>query len=97
MAKDFKNNPALNYISITDDSGTPTPPNTRLKETERLQTGEILPANLHLLDELKTKRLNLVIQPTIYRLAQQRAKQQGVSTNVFIINAIIDALEGNKQ
>lgn len=48
---------------------------------------------LKLLNENKTKRLNLVLQPTVHRMAQEKAKEQGTSLNNFIINAIINALE----
>lgn len=82
----------MQFISFTDDNAGATQPNVQVKEQERPQTSG-LPANLHLLNELKTKRLNLVLQPTIYKLAQEKAKATGQSTNNFIINAIIDALE----
>lgn len=91
--KDFTNNPTLNFLSFTDDNGATGQPTPHTEPQETPQSRENTPQNLHLLDELKTKRLNLVIQPTIYKLAQQRAKETGTSTNNFIINAIIDALQ----
>lgn len=98
MGKDFTNNPTLAYLlddnePFTDDNATPgqATPQPKLKET--LQTSKYLYANLRLLDEQKNKHVHLCIQPTIWALAKQEATRQGISTNNYIVNAIIEALE----
>lgn len=98
MAKDFTKNPAMQFISsningITDDSAPAEQPNVAPVQAERLEMSEKT-ALLLLLNENKTKRLNLVLQPTIHKMAVEKAKEQGQSLNNFIINAIIKALEG---
>lgn len=95
--KDFtkliNSNPTLNFLSNPTDNGVSEQPAPYTEQIKTAQSNDILPDNLHLLNENKTKRLNLVIQPTIYKLAQKKAKETGTSTNNFIINAIIDALQ----
>lgn len=94
MTKDFKNNPALQFISgaITDNGTPAAQPKVQEIGQERPQMSH-KQVKLKLLNEKKTKRLNLVLQPTIHQMAQDKAKEQGQSLNNFIINAIIEALE----
>lgn len=96
MKKDFTNNPALSFISSADDRAEAKAPKVHREKKETPQSKEKAPANLNLLNEMQTKRLNLTIQPTIYELARQRAREQGQSTNNFIIQAIIKALQEDK-
>ena len=97
MKKDFTNNPALSFISsVGDDRAEADTPKVRKEKKETPQRSGKAPANLNLLEETQSKRLNLTIQPTIYQMAKQRAAEQGQSTNNFIIQAIIKALQEDK-
>ena len=80
------------FNANTDDSRPAAQPNVQEQEQERPQMSDTT-VKLMLLNENKTKRLNLVLQPTIHQMAQDKAKEQGQSLNNFIINAIINALE----
>lgn len=43
--------------------------------------------------EPKTKRLNLLIQPSLYEKAREKAQEEGISTNLLIENAIRKYIE----
>lgn len=63
-------NPALQFISATDQDTIPTPP-----EGYRLDPRFI---------EKKTRRLQLLLRPSIYEKLKARADAEGQSVNEFI-------------
>lgn len=106
MAKSFKDsirakqaaeNPALQFISqpITAEEPEEKPeriteskakkPRTATKET----TGSARP---HPRKELKTRRLQLLLQPSLYDAVKERAEAEGLSINEEIGYLLRDAL-----
>ena len=77
--KTFKDNPALQFISTAGE-----------KTEDREQTAEAVPAkapegyNLNpLYVETKSRRLQLVLQPSLYDRVKARAKASGLSVNEY--------------
>lgn len=77
--KNFKNNPVMNFISQPDPE--PTPPVTSQKAPEGYK---INPAYI----ETKSKRVQILIQPSVYDSLKAKAKDEGISTNEAINEAI---------
>ena len=53
-----------------------------------------IPLGYELKPESKSKRLNLLIRPTVYEAIKDKAKAEGVSTNEYINNLILKSIEG---
>lgn len=77
--KTFKDNPALQFISTADE-----------ETEEREQTTEAVPAKAPegyklnpLYVETKSRRLQLVLQPSLYDRVKARAKASGLSVNEY--------------
>ena len=77
--KTFKDNPALQFISTADE-----------ETEEREQTVEAVPAKAPegyklnpLYVETKSRRLQLVLQPSLYDRVKARAKASGLSVNEY--------------
>lgn len=68
--KTFKDNPALQFISAAEEV-TPEPPAPAPKARP-------LPA------ETKSRRVQLVVQPSLYERVKDRAAAQGLSVNEYI-------------
>lgn len=72
--KEFNINPVMEYIS-TEPQSTPSTPAEPPRYTEA-------PV------EVKSKRVNLVIQPSLYRASKEYADQHGISLNELIHQAL---------
>lgn len=89
--KDFKEiNPALNFISTDSQAET--------KAADREAPGEIAPAPEGykinpLYVEVKSKRLNLLLQPSIVERMKKAAAEHSLSVNEQITVAIREYLE----
>lgn len=102
--KDFKNNPALQFISddqSQSQSDTQTeskPKRTTYKKKEddleqRLaELRELLPEgkSLTIKSEPRSKRLQLVLTPTLSRKLKEAAERQEISINEYV-NRLIEA------
>jgi hypothetical protein len=86
MKKSFKDNPAMRFIS-TGQTATGTIP-----DAEEKPTAPMKPNPLYI--ETKSKRLQLLIQPTLHRKLKDRATAQGVSLNELIHTALQEYTEG---
>ena len=53
-----------------------------------------IPLGYELKPESKSKRLNLLIRPTVYEALKDKAKAEGVSANEYINNLILKDIEG---
>lgn len=95
--KSFKDNPALQFISSAPEGETTTAQVTELGQGEqkttatpkevKLETGRKAPEGYKLNPmyvETKSKRLQLVIQPSLLARVRQRAEEQGLSVNEYI-------------
>lgn len=86
--KDFKSNPAMNFISqssieaVDGKPERPAPAAAKAPEGYRLNPLYI---------EKKSKRVQLLIQPSLYSAAKEIADELGISLNDFIHRAISEA------
>lgn len=91
--KQFNDNPAFNFISSESE---PKPKKSTYKgksetiEDRLAEIRELLPEGHHI--EVKTeprsKRLNLVITPTMHKKLRTAAEQAGISVNEYVIRTI---------
>lgn len=85
MKKSFKDSPAMRFISTPQQAGEATP-----DEGER----PAVPMKLNpLYIETKSKRLQLLIQPSLHGKLKGRATAQGVSLNELIHTALQEYAE----
>lgn len=92
MAKDFSDNPALAFIS-----------SVKTKHTEEVESVKETPQEAekrplkreYKMVEKKTKRRQLVLQPSLDEWVEQEAKKKGLSVNGFIHN-VLEELMGNE-
>lgn len=79
-------NPALQSISNA----------TSKKRTERKEQDihDSIPEGYKLVPEAKSKRLQLLIQPSLYNRVKQRADENGTSVNDTIHNILSNVLRG---
>ncbi len=47
--------------------------------------------------ELRTQRMNLIIQPSLYEQVKKRANAEGISVNELVIRAMAQYLAGGEQ
>ena len=99
--KDFKDNPALQFIS---DDPKPRPKQTYKGKSETLEDrlAEIramLPEgqSIEVKTEPRSKRLQLVITPTMQKQLRARAEQAGISINEYVIRAIETRFESEDE
>ena len=76
MKKSFKNNPAFQFISEVDkEDGVITENKPEPKEGYKLNPLYI---------ETKTRRLQLIVKPSVYEKIKAKAVQKKVSVNEYI-------------
>lgn len=85
--KTFKDNPALQFISTADTE------KTRQGTPESLAAPEGYKIN-PLYIETKSRRLQLVLQPSLYNRVKDGAKQAGLSVNEFVHQILDEATRG---
>ena len=92
--KTFKNNPALQFISTPAEEEKQTVPQDQSEPVRKVSTSTPVPAGYKLnplFVETKTKRLQLVLQPSLYDRVKARATSEGVSVNEFIHRTLDEA------
>ncbi len=77
-------NPALQFISKPKEE--PTPQSTITDITD-------VPKGFKLVPETKTKRVNLIMKPSLHEKAVEKSKSIGISFNEFINKMLEDYLE----
>ena len=89
--KTFKDNPALQFITTKQiDEQIQTTVLDQLtqdKNTQKISTSTTIPKGYKpnpMFVETKTKRLQLVLQPSLYERVKARANAEGLSVNEFI-------------
>lgn len=82
--KSFKENPALQFISTADEEQT---------EEKAPEGYKLNPLYI----ETKSRRLQLVLQPSLYKRVKDRAKAGGLSVNEFIHNLLDEATKGDED
>lgn len=92
--KTFKNNPALQFISTPAEEEKQPVPQNQSEPVRKVSTSTPVPAGYKLnplFVETKTKRLQLVLQPSLYDRVKARATAEGVSVNEFIHRTLDEA------
>lgn len=82
--KTFKDNPALQFISTAEEE----PKEQRGRKTGEAPEGYKLNP---LYVETKTRRLQLVLQPSLYEKVKKTATEQGLSVNEYIHRTLEEA------
>lgn len=85
--KDFKNNPALQFIS-TADPAEPTPAE---------ETPQYPMKRNPLYIETKSRRVQLMFQPSLYNKVKALATEQGKSINDTIHSILDEHINGKEQ
>ena len=83
--KSFKDNPALQFISATEEEPqeqTPQQPAEKAPEGYKLNPFYV---------ETKSRRLQLVLQPSLYDRIKARAKASGLSVNEYVHQLLDEA------
>ena len=78
MSKNYKSNPALNFISEQA-------PKDKAPEGMKLN-----PEYIAKYIEKRTRRVQIILQPSLYERAKEKAKSSGVSFNDYI-HALLEA------
>ena len=92
--KTFKDNPALQFISTPAEEEQQPAPQDQSEPIRKVSTSIPVPAGYKLnplFVETKTKRLQLVLQPSLYDRVKARATAEGVSVNEFIHRTLDEA------
>lgn len=85
--KNFENNPAMQFISNHSSQ------NRHREETRNMQVQEPKYKQKPVYVETKSKRINLLIQPSLYDAIKDKASKQGISVNEYIHVALVNAVE----
>lgn len=89
MAKDFKkNNPALSFMDAPEQEAR--------QEARTKQAPEGYKLNPEFI-ETKTKRVQLLLQPSVVEAIKATAKKEGLSMNEAISQAIQDYVEKHRH
>lgn len=83
--KSFKDNPALQFISATEEEPQEQAPQ---QPTEKAPEGY---KRNPLYVETKSRRLQLVLQPSLYERVKSRAKASGLSVNEYVHQLLDEA------
>lgn len=84
-----RDNPALNFISAArEEDPAPAPAATDRKAPEGYKKNPMFV-------EKKTRRLQLVLQPSLYERVKAAAERNGSSVNDYIHSLLEEATEGD--
>jgi len=92
--KTFKDNPALQFISTAEEEEqevTPAQeaPTTAAKAPEGYKLNPLYV-------ETKTRRLQLVLQPSLFNRVKKNAKKSGLSVNEYVHRILDEATKGEE-
>ncbi len=90
--KTFINNPALQFLSTSQVEETETQNNNIVREENENEYPQSQYKLNPLYIEKKTRRVQLLMQPSIHAKAVEQAKKEGISLNEFIHKAIEDKI-----
>lgn len=86
--KSFKDNPALQFITAPEDQEPEAPEQPAPISTEKPPAGyKVNPLYV----ETKTRRLQLVLQPSLYERVKARARASGLSINEYVHQTLDNA------
>ncbi len=87
--KSFKDNPALQFISKAGEEEAATKPQPKDNQTATKPPEGYKINPLYI--ETKSKRLQLVLQPSLLLRVKERAKEQGLSVNEYVHRILDEA------
>ena len=88
--KTFKNNPALQFISTEESTAEQT---QETAQTEQPPKGyKLNPLYL----ETKSRRVQLILQPSLHEKVKQAAQTEGVSFNEYVHRVLEQAVKEKK-
>jgi predicted DNA binding CopG/RHH family protein len=90
--KTFKDSPALQFMSTAEEEQEVTP-EQKVPTTAKAPEGYKLNP---LYVETKTKRLQLVLQPSLFNRVKKGAKQAGLSVNEYVHRILDEATKGEE-
>ena len=95
--KNFLNNPALKFISLPQEQDTATAPAEPEQQNRLDELQTIIPEGYKLekITEKRTKRIQLVIEPSLYDKLKTAAGAAGVSVNEYAIQALNEKIKGD--
>ena len=96
MKKTFTDNPAMNFITQPEEENEPLQ-DLNPEEKERARTiaemklsGQAKGKKVNpLFVEAKTRRVSIVLAPSLYKVAKKRADKKGLSFNEYI-NSLVE-------
>ena len=92
--KSFKDNPALQFISTAETETPPAPPAAEREPMSYPRPTEKPPAGYKLNPlyvETKSRRLQLILQPSLYNRVKAGAAAAGLSVNEYVHQILDDA------
>ena len=95
--KSFKDNPALQFISTVEEQEQEQEQEATTKP--KLSTAAKAPEGYKLNPlyvETKTRRLQLVLQPSLFDRVKKGAKQAGLSVNEYVHRILDEATKGEE-
>lgn len=90
--KTFKDNPALQFISTAEEEQEATPEQKAPTTAKAPEGYKLNPLYV----ETKTKRLQLVLQPSLFNRVKKGAKQAGLSVNEYVHRILDEATKGEE-
>ena len=87
--KSFKDNPALQFISTTEEQPTEEAAESTGKPPKGYKVNPLYV-------ETKSRRLQLILQPSLYARVKAQAKAEGLSVNEYC-HRILDEATGKEQ
>lgn len=91
--KTFKDNPALQFISTAKEEEQEVTPAQGTPTIEKAPEGYKLNS---LYVETKTRRLQLVLQPSLFDRVKKTAKKSGLSVNEYVHRVLDEAAKGEE-
>ena len=89
-------NPAMSFISQESISRAETETPATEETTKPGKPPKGYKANPMYI-ETKSRRLQLLVQPSLYEKAKKRAQAEGTSVNDLVSNILHDALDGEEE
>lgn len=90
--KTFKDNPALQFISTAEEEQEVTPEQKAPITAKAPEGYKLNPLYV----ETKTRRLQLVLRPSLFNRVKKGAKQAGLSVNEYVHRILDEATKGEE-
>lgn len=92
--KSFKDSPAMSFISQdTIDRVEGKKPSTKASKKDSAKTPAGYKANPEYI-ELKSRRVQILVQPSVHDAVKEKAQAEGISVNEAINQALKEYVEG---